>query len=510
MPKSLLSLLDEKFSFWYKMSFLSNSKNGDRMKKSIWQKTIEPLKIKKIPLPQRTDICIIGGGITGLSTAYFLRNANKQITLLEKGKLFQGITAKTTAKISFLQQNIYQKLQEQSGLSVSYRYYLSQKEAIALIKEMVVTHQISCDFQKVPSYLFAEQQENKEKVRKEMQLLENFGEKVEAIKDERVAACFRVKNTYLFHPLKYLTALVKIIQKKVSLLEDTLVFQVTPFEEGGYQVRTNQGTMIASQVIFACHYPFFIFPNLLPLKTYLKRESVFVAPWQEKESYTAINVDKNLSSIRFDGNQILYGCSEHLLTDLSTEEKAFEKGKEAFEQRFHQKAQDGFINQDIYSHDSLPLIGRCKEKEDLFIATAYQAWGMTNGTLAGKIISDLILKGESPYQELFSPRRKNLSLWIASLFGSIPYLKGYCAPLFSKEKVNRVKIKGKLYAVRVDEQGKRHYIEPKCPHMKCPLLWNAIDETWDCPCHGSRFDENGKLLFGPSHRNIGIANSLES
>ena len=320
MPKSLLSLLDEKFSFWYKMSFLSNSKNGDRMKKSIWQKTIEPLKIKKIPLPQRTDICIIGGGITGLSTAYFLRNANKQITLLEKGKLFQGITAKTTAKISFLQQNIYQKLQEQSGLSVSYRYYLSQKEAIALIKEMVVTHQISCDFQKVPSYLFAEQQENKEKVRKEMQLLENFGEKVEAIKDERVAACFRVKNTYLFHPLKYLTALVKIIQKKVSLLEDTLVFQVTPFEEGGYQVRTNQGTMIASQVIFACHYPFFIFPNLLPLKTYLKRESVFVAPWQEKESYTAINVDKNLSSIRFDGNQILYGCSEHLLTDLSTEE----------------------------------------------------------------------------------------------------------------------------------------------------------------------------------------------
>ncbi len=440
--------------------------------------------------------------MTGLSLAYFLKDSNQKITLLEKGEILQQTTAKTTAKISFLQQDVYTKIKKQYGKEKSYQYYQSQKQAMSLLVDIIKQHSIACNLEEEKSILFALDPKNVQKVKDEEALLNSFHEKTKPVQDETIAYGFSVYPTYTFHPLKYLNRLLKTFSHQTEIYEQTRVEQITPLEKG-YRILTNQGEITATTVAICCHYPFFLFPLLIPLKTYLKRDYVFSGKVDFKKKCTAINVDKELHSIRFYKDQVIYNCKEHLLTDLITEEDAYLKGKEQFQKLFGFSPTHSWINQDIYSHDNLPFIG--KIKDSLYIATAYGAWGMTNATLAGKIIADLIQTGVNPYEALFSPKRKTLPLLLSSLIYSTPYLKGYLGPLFSKEKIQKTKINGKNYYVQVDSSGNKILTEVKCPHMKCPLLYNETDETWDCPCHGSRFTKDGKLLVGPSKRNIDLA-----
>ena len=148
----------------------------------------------------------------------------------------------------------------------------------------------------------------------------------------------------------------------------------------------------------------------------------------------------------------------------------------------------------------LPFIG--KIEENLYLATAYNAWGMTNGTIAAKVITDLIQNNKSKYQELFDPNRKNLALTINSIIGTLNYLKVYIHALFQKNNPKYIKIKGLTYGIYKDKNNKEHIINLLCPHMKCNLVFNKEEETWDCPCHGSRFNIDGKLLEGPATKNI--------
>ena len=471
------------------------------MKKSLWEETSSKRNIPEKTLPKKTDICIIGGGITGLSTAYFLKETSQNIVLLEKGHILEGVTAKTTAKINFLQADIYHKIARQSGILKAKKYYQSQKDAISLLVHTIQQNQIQCDLEEVSSILFAKEAKNVEKVKKEEALLQKFGEKTKPIKSDKIAYGYSVSNTYTFHPLKYCNQLLNHLSDATSIYENTLVYQVSKIDHG-YRIFTNHGNLDASTVVVSCHYPFFIFPMLTPLKTYLKRDYVYTCKIKETPSWTAINVDSDLHSIRFYKNHLIYATKEHLLTDLSTEENAFLHGKKSFQKLFGKKPTDSWINQDVYSHDHLPFIGRVRKNENLFVATAYNAWGMTNGTLAGKIIADLILKNESPYESIFDPTRKSIPLLMSSIIGSVPYIKGYLSPLFSKEVVTKININNVPHFVVLDKDGHKHFIQTKCPHMKCSLLWNKVDETWDCPCHGSRFSRDGKLLMGPSKENI--------
>ncbi len=475
------------------------------MHKSLWQETFQKKAIQKKSFPSKTDILIIGGGITGISAASFLENSGKKVVLIEKGKLYQGITAKTTAKISYLQKDIYGKLLREQDALKSYSYYLSQKEAISLFLEQIKTKKIHCDLEQVPSILFAVEPSNIEKVKKEEALLKKWGQKTKSIKHPKISYGFCVEDTYTFHPLKYLEALVQEFPDTISVFEDTLAFQIN--QKGSeYQVLTTKGEILASSVVLACHYPFFLFPSLIPIKTYMKREYVNVSLMKElsKIPFTAINVDKKLHSIRFYNENILYGSYEHLLINLSENLTSFSESQKNFQKIWKVPSKMTWLNQDIYSHDSLPIIGCASKKQPhLFLATAYGGWGMTNGCLAGKILADLINKGTSPYQSLFSPTRKSVTFFLNSMVGSLGYLKPYIQPLFSKKTVSQVKINGEKYNLYIDDEKRKHLILSKCPHMKCPLIFNEDEKTWDCPCHGSRFDLDGNLLFAPSKQKNG-------
>ena len=158
------------------------------------------------------------------------------------------------------------------------------------------------------------------------------------------------------------------------------------------------------------------------------------------------------------------------------------------------------MNQDIVSNDELPFIGTIKK--NMYISTAYHAWGMTNATIGAKLISDLIQNKENKYVAVFNPKRINLPLIINSIIGLFHYLKVYIEGLFHKNNPYYVKIKGIIYGIYIDNKGIEHKVKLICPHMKCPLVFNKEELTWDCPCHGSRFDIDGNIIMPPSIKKI--------
>lgn len=440
------------------------------------------------------DVAIIGGGITGLTTAYYLKNSNLKVAVFERDKIGMGVTSRSTAKISYLQGDIYQRLGNKAK-----SYYLSQKEAILELLKIIKDENISCELEQTPSILFCLEKENIKKIWLEKKLLESFGAHPYEVQHSSISAGIGISDSYVFHPLKFLSGLSQSLLSKILIYENITVFDIKK-QNGRYLLHTTRGNFFAKDVVIANHYPFFLFPNLFPLKTYVKREYVNVAKVSKPLSITAINIDSNLHSIRYYRNYLLYGSNRHRLTEKIDFGKQYDKSRLDLKKMFNISSEMTWDNQDIVSHDLLPFIG--KIDSHLYIGTAYRGWGMTNGILAGKIISNSILYHSTLYQDLFSPRRMNLEMMINSFLGTFHYMKVNVQSFFKKTNPSYIKINGILHAIYEDEHHKIHKICLLCPHMKCHLVFNSYDKTWDCPCHGSRFSLDGELIKGPAIKNL--------
>lgn len=445
-----------------------------------------------------TDILIIGGGITGLSVAYFLKDLDKNVILIDKGQIGCGVTFKTTGKISYVQGNIYGKLNNNFNKNVSKLYFDSQMEAVNIIKNIITTNNIDCDLERVKSVIFTLEDKNIKKIEEEKIILNEFGVNVQDINNDKVKRTISVDDTYTFNPIKYLNGLSKIINNKINIYENVIATNIEEVDNK-YLVTTNRGVISSEIVVVASHYPYFIVPTFIPFKTYIKREYVNVGKMKHN-NLVAINIDNCLHSIRFYKDNIIYGSNKHKLTSKINYKKNYDKSKIDFKKYFSKNPDFTWMNQDIVSNDLLPFIGEIKH--NLYIATAFNGWGMTCGSISGKIISDLIVYKNSKYKELFSPERNNLNLLLTSLIGSFSYLKAYTISLFKKNNPEYITIKGINYGVYTDDDGVRHFIKIICPHMKCHLVFNKEEKTWDCPCHGSRFDIDGNLIEGPAKENI--------
>lgn len=479
---------------------------------SLWEKEITEQEKKKLDQFQ-TDVLIIGGGITGMTTAYFCMNSSKKVMLIDKSEIARGITSKTTAKLNYLQGIIYQKLEKNFDKKTSKRYFDSQKEAIELVKNIVKKEKIDCDLEKCDAFIFTKEEKGIQKIKKEKEILESWDVKCGTVENLPIHFPIRygivTHDTYTFHPLKYLFGLKKVITKKIPIYEEVVAYEITP-QKNGYLVKTNQGKIQAKQVVVACHYPFFLLPSMIPIKTYMKREYVNASKINHPGHFTAISIDSVLHSIRFYRDYLIYGSNQHRLTNQIDYQKNYETSRRDFKRLFSTEPEYTWMNQDVMSNDDLPIIGEVKNHPGLYLATAFNAWGMTNGTIAGKIISDMILEKKNSYQDLFQPNRLNFIGLINSIIGTFHYAKIYIQttikknPTFENNQVYVVKIKGTDYGVYYDDEGKKHIVLHKCPHMKCNLVFNEEERTWDCPCHGSRFDMDGNVLEGPANYSIGV------
>ena len=470
--------------------------------KSIWidNSNITKEDIKRENFNQiDTDVLIIGGGLTGLNTAYFLRNINKKIVIIDKSKIGMGVSSKTTAKITYLQQDVYRKLTSLHNREVAQKYYQSQKDAIKLIKKIVKDNNIDCDLEKVDSVLFAMEEKNVSKLKKEEEILSSYGEKIEKYHDEFVKYGFLVGDTYVFNPLKYMKSLRDIISDKVDIYEDTMAFDIE-YMNNKYVVHTDNGIINSSTIVLACHYPFFVIPNLFPFKTYIEREYVNSIKVDTPKNKTLINIDDDLYSLRYYSDYLIFGSNSHRLTNKIDYFSNYQNSRDNFTRYFNKRPKYSWMNQDIISNDLLPFIG--KIKDNFYISSAYNTWGMTNSVIGARIVADLILDRDNIYVDLFNPKRINFSLIINSLMGIFHYLKAYVEGVFHKSNPYYVKVDGIIYGVYIDKEGKRHKVKLICPHMKCPLVFNREENTWDCPCHGSRFDIDGNVIETPSVKKI--------
>lgn len=467
---------------------------------SIWKDTVKSVSYKKLEKDITTDVLIIGGGMTGISTLYHLRQSNLEVVLVEQNKIGMGVTGNSTGKLNFLQDSLYQKIMKNFDEEVAGKYLKSQLEAIELAVDIIKENDFNCDLVPVTSYVYTNQ-DNEIDALKELQMfLEKNGIPVLIGDNKLVQSKYMigVENTYLFHPLKFVSLLAKKSYQN-NIYENTSVVKVEK-DDDYYFCYTDSCKIRAKWVVVASHYPYFNFPFLFPIKGSLEKSYLCASKYKEKET-SLISYKEPFVSIRTYQDYLIYLSNSHNISSKLDDKEHYAELKK--------KVGDLDIvpdymwsNIDIMTNDSLPYIGEIGDR--LLIGTGYNTWGMANGILAGKILADRILGNSNPYFELFYPKRRNLSNIVEGVkdgyYSAASYVKGYFLR-GNTDKVEYQEKDGKRVAIYRDKDGE-HIVYTKCPHMGCNLVFNEVEKTWDCPCHASRFDIDGHCISGPANRNI--------
>lgn len=478
---------------------------------SIWNINEKPRQVEKLTKDIETDILIVGAGMTGLTTTYYLKD-HPSICVVDSRLYGHGVTLNTTAKITYLQQDIYNKISSLVGEKETSIYLKSQKEAINYLKNIITKEKIDCDLKEVPSYLFATTEDDINQLEKEVSFLKNNGVNINKSKlPDKITSylTYSVNDTYTFHPLKYLEGIYQILKKKkIPIYENTTILEIKKIDDT-YYCYTEQNYIKAKKVILACHYPNFLKPFFIPFKSSIEKSYIVISKVEHDLNYACINMSNPTYSCRFyqEGDDIyqISLAESHNIAIKHNDLEHFNRVKEIFNLDA-KNIVTSYSNIDIITKDYLPYIGELKE--NLFLATGYNTWGMTNSILASKILSDLIIEKKNEYAELFRPNRHLLITLLKLPFYLVSQVKSFFGPKINKEKewypnsITFEKRDGKNVIIYRDEQGKNHIVYNKCPHVGCSLIFNEPEKTWDCPCHSSRFDIDGNCIKGPSDFSI--------
>lgn len=479
--------------------------------KSIWIKGIKDKSLPSLEENITTDILIIGGGIAGLSAAYNLKDSKYKVVLIEKDKCALGATSKNTGKLTFMQDLIYHKIENNYDKRVAALYLKSQKEAISNVLDIIEDNKIDCHLTKTKAYIFSNDDHDEK----------DFAREIEFYKENKIK--YRVSNnlpieypakivletegSYTFNPYEYLLGLKNILKDKITIYENTSCISVDKIDNYYLCHTKNNKTIKSKYVVMATHYPIFIVPYLTPFKTEVEKFFIGASSSNKIDNIQMLSHNKPSISMRYYNNDkenyFIYGRREHMTTTNLDVREDYKELNMEYKKFFGKDIEYFFHTHDIMTYDNLPLVGEVSS--NLYIMTGFNKWGNTNAVVGGKLISDLILKKENIYKELFNPKR-SLSL---DKIKNIPLFNIKVSSRYILNKINphmnyyddKVKIKminGKRCGIYIDENNKEHIVSNICPHMKCNLIFNYVDKTWDCPCHASRFDIDGNVINGPS------------
>ena len=429
---------------------------GDNMTNSIWHDTLMP----KFPAQRgdlKTDVLVIGGGMAGLLCAYKLQNAGVDVTLVEQNRICGGVTQDTTAKITMQHGLVYHKLLEKLGKEKAKLYARAHQDAVTEYRNL--SQRIDCHF--ADKHAFAYSVKDRQVLEAEAGALHRLGIPA-TVKDETalpfpVAGAVMVKNQAQFHPLEF----AKGIADGLHIHEHTAVLHVE-----GHSILTNRGRIYADKIIVATHFPFINTHGSYFLKLYQHRSYVIALKNAADVDGMYIGTGQTKLSFRNSGDLLLLGGGGH----RTGKKGGAWKELRAFAQKYYPEAEEvaHWATQDCISLDGMPYIGHySKHTPNLYVATGFNKWGMTGSMVAANTLTNQILGCDDPHGDLFSPSRNILQKQLA---------------------VNAASSVGNFL----------HFTTRRCPHMGCALKWNKAERTWDCPCHGSRFSEDGKLLNNPA------------
>ena len=424
---------------------------------SIWTKTAQLPQFDKLRSDLKTDVLIIGGGLAGVLCAYKLSQAGVDCALVETDCIGCGITKNTTAKLTSQHGLIYDKLIREFGVDRA-RLYLEANQG-ALEEYRSLCRNINCDFEEKDAFVYS--MDKRWKLDREMKALDKLGFGAEFVEQVPLpfptAGAVKFPRQAQFHPLKFLAA----IAKGMKIFEHTKVLELGP----GRAVATG-GTVSADKIIIATHFPLLNKHGGYFLKLYQHRS--YVLALENAPDVHGMYLDEDQTGLSF------RNCGEHLLIGGGSHRTGKQGGGwselERFTRRHYPKAQETarWATQDCMTLDGVPYIGPyAKSTDGLYVATGFNKWGMTSSMAAAGVLTDLVLGRNNPYSGLFSPSRTMLRPQLAA--NALESALGLLTPT-----------------------------TPRCPHMGCALKYNASEHSWDCPCHGSRFQEDGALIDNPA------------
>lgn len=469
---------------------------------SIWRKETPEIKAGQCTTNHlHFDTIVVGGGMAGILIAYHLQQEGQKVLVLEANKIASGQTEGTTAKITSQHGIKYSKLISNIGTKQAQLYATANEDAINEYERLIAEKNIDCDFKRLPSYLYT--CEDTASLERELNAALDCGITAQFHKETelpfKISGAVSFPNQAQFSPLKFL----KAISSGLTILEDTRVYSIRD-----NSVISQKGRFSADSIVIATHYPIFNVPGFYFLRQHQERSSIVALSGCEPISAMYYGIDKNALSFRQAGDYLLIGGGSHRTGKTGG---VYEFLSHKAEQLYPDAVPVTFWSaQDCMPHDGIPFIGRYSSfHPDVYVATGFQKWGMSTSMIAAKIIRDKICGYHSPYAPLFSPKRFHLKASLPGLIKDMTtsthgIVKGLLhfptdSPVFmAKDSAKIVSAGNRRYACYKDKEGMLHKISPRCPHLGCELEWNEDDHSWDCPCHGSRFDIDGKIINNPA------------
>ncbi len=485
---------------------------------SFWIESTPDTDYPSLPPGIRVDVAVLGGGIVGINAAHLLKKAGKSVALIEADRVGRGVTGYTTAKVTAGHGMIYTKLIKTFGVEGAQIYAQSNLNAIIQIAQIIEELGIDCDWQRQPNYVYTEDAGELRSIEEEVEAEQKAGLPstftTETSLPYPIAGAVRMENQAQFHPRKYLLPVAASIPDDRShVFENTRALDVR--QGSPCTITTDKGTLEATDVIMATHYPFldrgFFFPKNRPSRSYAISATVEPNDLREGMYISSSSPTRSIRGTPHHGKTMLIiGGEGHIVgTEVDTEARYRSLGDWARERWGIEEPEYRWSAQDPSTLDGVPYIGRLNRgSEHVYVATGFGKWGLTNGTVAAMIISDHILERPNDWAPFYDSKRLNLSSAKEFVKENVDVARHFVLDRVTKPQRSLSglgngeggvfkKGLGSVAAYR-DEDGVLHAHSAVCTHLKCIVEYNDAEKSFDCPCHGSRFSYDGKVIQGPA------------
>lgn len=495
----------------------------DGARKSIWQEEIKRIS-SEADFNQLFDVVIVGGGITGVSTALRLQENGKNCILLEASNIGFGTTGGTTAHINDFFDTTFDQAINNFGIDRAKLFAEVGKEALEHIKNNIRKYHLDCDFEEKSAVLFALDDKQAEKLKDIAAGASKVGHEMTYTEEISFPIPFKeavvIPNQAQFHPVKYIKGLCDAFLQLGGSIQEDCIVESHDEQEEVILIKTSKGKLKAKNLIYATHIPPGV--NLLHFMTAPYRSYVIAFNLKNDEYPKELGYDLTepyhyYRTQKIEGETLLIaGGEDHKTGHEENTGECFSRLENYIRQYFDvETVYYSWSSQYYESVDGFPYIGKLPgTKEKIYTATGFRGNGMVFGTITSQILTDIIVHGKSKYEEIFSPSR------VKPIAGFTEFVKeaATVAYDFIKDKITAekivswaevkngeakvVKYHGQSFAIYKEKEGKTHVLKSTCPHAHCEVRWNNAELSWDCPCHGSRFNVNGKMLTGPSAKDL--------
>ncbi|PAD77299.1 FAD-dependent oxidoreductase [Paenibacillus campinasensis] len=505
------------------MNESGNLKQGlPQYPESLWRATSELPSFDRLAEDIQADVAVVGGGITGITTAYLLAKEGMDVVVLEAGKILNGATGFTTAKVTAQHGLIYHEFEKHFGAENARKYYEGNREAIEFIRDMVGEEEQECGLKLEDAYIYTEDERSLSKLEDELKTYEKLsipGEWMDKLPlPIPIQGAIKMPGQYQFHPLQYMKRLTERFLKLGGRIYEYTTIDEQAETSGPVILQTTRGNhkITCNFAVSASHFPFYDGKGMYFARLHVERSyAIAVKPETAYPGGMYLSIDQPVRSLRsasYQGEDLVIVGGENHKTGKGISTYKHYENLELFAGKLlgTKEIPYRWSTQDLVTLDNLPYIGSLTPNEDkIFVATGFRKWGMTTSALAAHILADKVLQRKNRYAQLFSPSRFKVDPSLKTLVvQNAGVVKDFIAGKVDLKHTDPSKLgPGEAAIVRhngqragafKDEAGNLHMVDTTCTHMGCEVEWNEGERSWDCPCHGSRYTFDGEVLEGPA------------